>query len=177
MSEKKVLLLNASEEILKVIDWKKAVKLLLTGKVKRPYGYAETYEIVTTNGVYELPAAVMLIEYIHVKHTEFQPSRTNILRRDDWTCQYCGKRSKDKSVMTIDHIKPKSKGGDSGWTNLVCACTKCNQRKGNKSLKECNMSLSKKPKRPNIYAMKLVGVDENGKQLWSRWIGYTFESE
>lgn len=79
--------------------------------------------------------------------------------------------------MTVDHVKPKSKGGDSGWTNLVCACSKCNQRKGNKSLKECNMQLTRKPKRPNIYAMKLIGIDENGKQLWSRWIGYTFESD
>jgi len=176
MCKRQVLLLNASEEVLRIIDWKKAVKLIVSGRAKRPFGYDKTYQIETTSGTFVLPAAIMLVEYIRIPNDDFQPTRTNILRRDNWTCQYCGKKSRDKKLMTIDHVKPKSKGGDSGWTNLVCACIKCNQRKANMSLKKSGMKLKRSPKKPNVYAMKLVGLDHQGKELWSRWIGYHMES-
>ena len=138
-----VLLLNSSEEIIKVIDWKKAIKLLESGKAKKPYAYNKTYSM---------------------------PSRRNVFKRDNWTCQYCGFISKNPKSLTIDHVYPKCMGGGTQWTNLVTACPKCNSKKGNKLLKECGMKLKNKPTKPKRLALQLVGLDESGKELWSRWV-------
>jgi hypothetical protein len=72
-----------------------------------------------------------------------QPTRANILLRDDETCQYCGKRSRD---LTLDHILPRSRGGQSTWENLVACCKHCNGKKGNRLLKEVNMHLIRQPR-------------------------------
>jgi 5-methylcytosine-specific restriction endonuclease McrA len=72
-----------------------------------------------------------------------QPTRANILLRDDETCQYCGKRSRD---LTLDHIIPRSRGGQSTWENLVASCRSCNGKKGNRLLKEVNMRLLRPPR-------------------------------
>ena len=167
---KEVLLLNASEEILNIISWKKAVKLLESGRAKKPYNYSKTYSIKTSKGNYKLPAALVLVNYVVIPHNNFSPTRRNIFKRDNWTCQYCGFSSKNPKNLTIDHVHPQSKGGGTQWSNLVTACPKCNSRKGNKLLKECGLKLKRKPKKPNFYAMKLIGLDEHGKQIWSRWI-------
>ena len=73
-------------------------------------------------------------------------------------------------MLTIDHVHPRSKGGDSTWTNLTTACRECNSKKGNKTLKECNMILKQKPKKPKYYAFHLTGLDLDGKKIWERWI-------
>ena len=167
-----VLLLNASEEILKIINWKKAVQLLETGKARKPFGYKEKHKIRTVRGIYELPAAIGLVRYTRIpwKDTKIQPTRKNIFRRDNWTCQYCGYKSKDPKKLTIDHVHPKCLGGGHQWTNLVTACPKCNSKKSNKPLKQCGMKLITKPKKPTVYGLELVGIDENGKELWKRWL-------
>lgn len=57
--------------------------------------------------------------------------RFMILRRDAWTCQYCGRTAKDGATITLDHVVPLSKGGDWCWNNLVAACERCNTGKSN----------------------------------------------
>ena len=148
---KNVLLLNSSEEILQVIGWKKAIKLLENGKAKKPYNYNKSYSIRTIDGEYLLPAAIVLVRYVYLPYSEDMttPTRTNIFKRDKYTCQYCGYHSKNPKKLTIDHIHPKCKGGGTQWTNLTTACSSCNIKKGNKTLKECNMSLRNKPTKPN----------------------------
>jgi 5-methylcytosine-specific restriction endonuclease McrA len=169
--KRSVLLLNASEEVIKVISWKKAICLLESGRAKRPFAYKQNYKIKGVSGDYNLPAAIVLVRYVHIPYeSKMQPTRKNIFRRDNHTCQYCGHKSKDPSRLTIDHVHPKSKGGDSSWTNLVTACPKCNGKKSNYTLKECKMKLKSKPRKPSQYGLELVGLDENGKKLWSRWI-------
>ena len=86
-------------------------------------------------------------------------------------CQYCGFRSKDPKRLTVDHIHPKSRGGGHQWTNVVTACSGCNTKKGYSLLKECNMRLKKRPKKPSVWGLKLTGLDEHGRKLWKRWIG------
>ena len=78
------------------------------------------------------------------------PTRKNIFKRDDWTCQYCGIRIEDATKLTVDHVHPKCKGGDSSWTNLVTACPKCNMKKADKTLKESGFKLKRKPQKPII---------------------------
>ena len=170
--QRNVLLLNSSEEILKVISWKKAIKLIQTGKAKKPFNYSKSYSIRTIRGEYQLPAAIVLIRYVYVPHLEDSstPTRNNIFKRDNWTCQYCGVKSKNPKKLTIDHVYPKCKGGGTQWTNLVTACPKCNSKKSNKTLKEWGVKLKTKPQRPSFYKLQVVGIDETGQELWKRWI-------
>jgi hypothetical protein len=167
-----VLLLNSSEEVLRIINWKHAVKLLEGGKAKKPFGYNKNYDIKTSSGVYKLPAAIVLVRYVQIpwRDTQISPTRKNIFRRDDWTCQYCEYKSKDPKKLTVDHVHPKCLGGGYQWTNLVTACPACNVKKANNPLKKSGMKLLSKPKRPTVYGLELVGIYENGKELWKRWL-------
>lgn len=77
-------------------------------------------------------------------------SRTNLLKRDNHTCQYCGKTPPEISVkdMTIDHVYPRANGGRGGWLNCVAACFPCNSKKGKRTPEEANMTLLGKPFEP-----------------------------
>ena len=107
-TNRKVLLLNSSEEIIKIIDWKRAVGLIESGKAKRPFDYNEDYEIQTIGGIYKLPKAIVLITYTVIPYDDgrCQPTRKNIFKRDRFICQYCGFTSKFIKNLTIDHIHP-----------------------------------------------------------------------
>jgi 5-methylcytosine-specific restriction endonuclease McrA len=166
-----VLLLNASEEVLSIIDWKKAIRLIQSGKARAPHNYKEKYSVRTVKGDYTLPAAIVLVQYVHIPwDNDPQPTRKNVFRRDNWTCQYCGFRSKNPKTLTIDHVHPRSRGGDSSWTNLITSCESCNHSKSNKSLKESKMKLNYKPYKPSFCTLRLVGLDKHGKQIWRRWL-------
>jgi len=169
--DKKVLLLNASEEVLQVIDWRKAIKLLIKGKAKRPFAYKPTYEISTSSGKYNLPAVIVLVEYVYVPYVyEKTPTRKNIFNRDNWTCQYCGIKPETKQ-LTIDHVYPRCKGGGWQWTNLTTACACCNSKKANLTPKECGMYPKNKPIKPDCKQsiMRMVAMDKYGEILWERW--------
>ncbi len=170
MRDRKVLLLNASEEILKIIDWKRAVVLQLRGKAVAPFRKVKTYTIKGKDGDYDLPHVLMLTRYVHVPYKENIPSRLNIFARDKWTCQYCGKGTKNKSSLTIDHVMPKSRGGDSSWTNLTTACARCNTLKANKTPKECRMNLHKKPYRPTPLQVHFSRATSVILDSWTPWL-------
>lgn len=169
---RKVLLLNASEEIIKIIDWRRAVNLIESGKAKRPFDYNENYEIQTTSGVYKLPKAIILITYTFIPYDDnrCQPTRKNIFKRDKFTCQYCGFISKSIKNLTIDHVHPRCLGGGDQWENLVTACRKCNLDKGNKLLKECKVKLMHKPRKPKCYDIHILAISDDGKEIWKRWL-------
>ena len=171
---RKVLLLNASEEVLKVIGWKKAVRLLMNGKAKKPYNYKTEYHIPTPTGEHALPAAIVLVKYVYVgyKENEKTPSRRNIFNRDNWTCQYCGFKTKDPKKLTIDHVYPKCKGGGWQWTNLTTACSKCNSKKANMTPKQCGMRPKNKPVKPTDRQsiLRVVALSDDGLVIWDRWL-------
>jgi 5-methylcytosine-specific restriction endonuclease McrA len=90
-------------------------------------------------------------------------TRKNILRRDAYKCAYCGRSD---LPLTIDHVLPKSRGGNDSWENLVCACTLCNNRKGDRTLEEADMVLHNRPFKPShiMFIKHVVGkLDENWK--------------
>lgn len=78
------------------------------------------------------------------------PALTNysLFERDNHQCMYCGHFYKRRE-LTRDHILPKSRGGVDDWMNVVAACRRCNQFKGDKLLKNIDMSLIALPYRPN----------------------------
>ena len=101
-------------------------------------------ELRTTRDSFQFPSVIRLRSYIRLPYSKVVLSRRNVMRRDNFECQYCGK----KSALTIDHVIPKSRGGKDTWENLTTACERCNVKKGNKTPKEAQMPLLTKPYRP-----------------------------
>ncbi len=95
-----------------------------------------------------VPEIIVLVNYNEVRTKHKVPfSRVNLLKRDNYTCQYCGKKDKG-GKMTIDHINPRSRGGTTHWRNCVIACGPCNKRKGSRTLKDIGYRLLKQPSAP-----------------------------
>lgn len=138
-----VLVLNQDYQPLSICSVQRSMKLLFLDKAELLHDDAEK-ELRTIKESYQFPSVIRLRSYIRMPYTKVVLSRRNIMRRDNFTCQYCGK----KSDLTIDHVIPKSRGGEDVWENLTTACEKCNVKKGNKNPKEAGMPLRKKPYRP-----------------------------
>jgi 5-methylcytosine-specific restriction endonuclease McrA len=166
-----VLLLNASEEVISVIDWQKAINLLFSGKATKPYNYSHSYSIKTSSGVFELPAAIMLVNYVRIPFRKVGLTKKNIIKRDDAICQYCACKLNSKN-STVDHVLPKSRGGVNSWTNLVASCHPCNLRKGNRTPSEANMKLLRQPQAPGKDVVHIVLLDQHKNKLWERWLDY-----
>jgi 5-methylcytosine-specific restriction endonuclease McrA len=159
-----VLLLNASYEPLRLITVQRAVNLMLSGKVRAVEGIAARLR--TPRTVFEVPAVLSLKYSVNVPRRGVSYSRRAVLRRDGWTCIYCGAQPGDrqrggqasppkdrgralvKADFTVDHIIPRSRGGRSTWTNTACACYGCNQRKANRTPHEAGMALRFEPRLP-----------------------------
>ena len=140
-----MLILNQSYEPVSICSAKKAVVLLYLTKadiVAKKDGKV----IRSVSNSYPFPSVIRLSAFIRVPFKKIELSRKNILRRDDYYCQYCGKKTTE---LTIDHVIPKSRGGIDSWENLVSACISCNNKKGNRTPEEVNMPLIKKPTRPH----------------------------
>jgi len=146
--KKQVLLLNQDNTPLNVITIGKAFKLLSKDKVYPDFNSEEFYEVVSVSKIVKIPKILILKYYVKLPYKKAAPSRANILRRDQYSCQYCGIDLCDKTA-TVDHIVPRCKGGGSTWVNLVAACKDCNLHKGNRTPKEAKMELKTKPKEPS----------------------------
>lgn len=163
----KVLLLNASYEPLNVCSWKRAIVLLLKGKAVEVEHYDESY--ITPD--IPLPLVIRLQHYIKIPHKPIPLTRKNLMHRDNYTCQYCGKTGSD---MTVDHIFPKSRGGKDEWENVVVACLRCNVGKGNKTPEEAGLSMRTKPARPNNFAYFELSKQWNSAREFNTWEKYFY---
>ena len=162
---KKVLLLNSSYEPIMIIGAKRDVVLFFLDKVD----YVEETRICIRsekNKIF-LPSVIKLKTYIYMTFNKIPLTRKNILQRDNYTCQYCGKFSKN---ITIDHIVPKDKNGKDSWSNLVSACSKCNHLKSNRLLNDTSMTLLRKPSRPNHINFMQRFINED----YESWKPYLF---
>ena len=141
-----VLVLNSSLQPLSVIPERRLVVLLSKQKVTfvdESVRQLIEESIQARRLELERPVIVQLLANVRVPRLALQPTRSNILLRDDETCQYCGKRSRE---LTLDHVIPRSRGGTGTWENLVASCKSCNGKKGNRLLKEVNMRLLRQPR-------------------------------
>ena len=96
-------------------------------------------------------------------------SKKNILRRDNYTCQYCGHKSHN---LTVDHIIPKSRGGRASWTNMVVACKPCNLSKGNQTVVEAGMKLLRNPSKPEyyFYPLAIPSAPSTHMESWRKYL-------
>lgn len=143
----KVLALASNYEPLGVISWIRAVSLIYSNKVTTLEEYE--HEIRSPSVSIKAPAVVLFKNsYIGKKiKSSVRFSRKNVWMRDEGKCQYCHKIV-TLSNFTIDHVIPKTAGGQTCWDNVVTCCYSCNQRKGNKSLKDSGFLLNKIPRKP-----------------------------
>ena len=162
---RKVLVLNQSYEPLMVINAKRAIVLIIKEKVKMLEKYSESIRSVQNS--FDVPSVIRLNFYVHLKYKDIVLNRRNILKRDDYRCQYCAKQA---TPLTLDHIVPKNKGGKDSWENLVAACSKCNTRKGDTLLKHMDMKLLKKPRKPS----KLFQLQTYVNKKQDNWKQYLF---
>ncbi len=110
---------------------------------------------------YHLPAVVRLKQYIRpYLSLSVRLSRQNIFLRDNHTCQYCYSKFPEKK-LTVDHVVPLSKGGRNEWTNVVTACSKCNNRKGDKSPEKANLRLLSTPEKPRWLPNRDLELEDN----------------
>jgi len=166
-----VLVLNASYEPINVCAARRALVLVLKG-------VAMTEE---ENGHFlhaariamRVPSVIRLLEYRRIPHQSRALSRKNILLRDRNTCQYCSVVL-PSSELTLDHVIPRSRGGNSTWENLVACCHSCNRRKGNRMLNELDdMKLLKEPRSFSLHTsrqiMRMLG---RGDDRWRKYLFY-----
>lgn len=116
---------------------------------------------------FKVPEVITLFRYSKSPPTTVSFSRRNIFKRDDNTCQYCGIKPGTEE-LTIDHVIPRAKGGQTTWENCVLACVDCNSRKEDKLLKNTDMKLLKTPVQPRWtpqFACKTIRVENWRKFL------------
>ena len=139
-----VLVLNASYEPLNVCTVRRAHVLVFKGKAEVVEELGRPLRSAAAEFVW--PHVIRLLQYVRVpKSVQRKISRRALFARDSWRCQYCGA---DGGRLTLDHVVPRSRGGESVWENVVTSCAPCNLRKGNRTLEEAGMRLAKIPRAP-----------------------------
>jgi len=160
-----VLVLNANFEPLNVCPTKRAMGLILTGKANLVLNGRGVIRTVTKS--FPRPSIIQLGRMIKRPRRQVRLTKRELLRRDGYACQYCGKHA---PYMTIDHVIPRSRGGDHTWHNLVAACPSCNHRKGGRTLTEAHMNLFSKPAEPPSSAYYLFESHLENNQEWTPFI-------
>jgi 5-methylcytosine-specific restriction endonuclease McrA len=159
-----VLVLNANFEPVNVCDMRRAVGLIMSEKAAMVVNGRG--EIKTISSSFPRPSVIRLEKMINRPRPQLKLTRREVFRRDNSTCQYCGKKTSD---LTIDHVVPRHAGGKHIWTNVVAACPACNHRKGGRRLDETNMRLLRLPAEPPTSAHYIFGrhLAEN-----TEWLNY-----
>jgi 5-methylcytosine-specific restriction endonuclease McrA len=138
----RALVLNASHQPLAVVTARRAVVLVLKDKA----------EVIVSNGMIfrseryalEAPSVLRLRYFVKVPYRAQAPlTRRAVFARDGWSCQYCG-----AAAENLDHIVPRSRGGEHSWENVVAACRRCNSKKENRRPEDAGLRLLRRPFAP-----------------------------
>lgn len=160
-----VLVLNANFEPIHVCDLRRAMGLILAEKASLVLNGRG--EVKTVHAVFPRPSVIRLQKMISRPRPHIKLTRREVLRRDSYTCQYCGKHSLD---LTIDHVRPRHMGGPHIWTNVVAACPACNHKKGGRTLDEAGMHLMRVPKEPPTTARYVFGRNLSEYTEWEPFL-------
>ena len=167
---KPVLVLNSSYEPINICAVRRALVLILKG-VAYPEEFSANL-LHSARAVMKLPSVIRLLEYRRIPHQTRALSRKNILMRDRYTCQYCQKVL-PSGELTLDHVMPRSRAGETTWENLVACCHRCNNRKGNRTPEEAGMRLVRAPRPFSLHTsrhlMRLLGKSDD---QWRKYLFY-----
>ena len=139
-----VLILNQNYQPLNVCNTKRAIVLLDLGKAELMQD--SVGQINTVSKAFNIPSIIRLHRMVKIPIHGRRLSRIGVFVRDNHTCQYCGTYSK---TLTLDHVTPRSKGGQHDWNNVVSACKRCNHHKGGRTPEQAKIELLAIPFVPN----------------------------
>jgi 5-methylcytosine-specific restriction endonuclease McrA len=165
-----VLVLNATYEPINVTAARRAVVLVLKG-------VATTEEengsfVHSARVAIRIPSVIRLTHFRRIPYQTRALSRKNILLRDRYTCQFCG-RVLPASELTLDHVVPRSRGGHTDWDNLVACCHFCNNLKGDRLPEEAGIRLQRPPRPFTLHTsrqlMRMMGKSD---ERWRKYLFY-----
>ena len=160
----KVLILNQDFSAIAVCTVTKAFLLVYLEKAEL-VSKANGSVLRTVSTVYPVPSVIRLQRYVKVPYYGIALSRHNVLRRDNFLCQYCG----TSRNLTLDHLLPRSRGGENSWYNIVTACSRCNSRKGDRTPEEAGLKLLRNPSRPSLYTFLQQHLNDSN-QDWQMYL-------
>ncbi|MCI0453657.1 MAG: HNH endonuclease [Candidatus Dadabacteria bacterium] len=181
-----VLVLNRYFFPITVTSVKRAFVMLYCGAAKAVAGNYQTFDfeswaeisaikdkdaIKTVSRVIRIPRVIVLLRYDHMPRKEAKFNRINIFRRDEDSCQYCGKKYQ-RSELTIDHVIPRSLGGRSMWENVVCCCMVCNRKKGGRTPEAARMRLIGRPKKPVWSPLSNISLRAVRYKEWEPFLSF-----
>jgi 5-methylcytosine-specific restriction endonuclease McrA len=165
-----VLVLNSSYEPINVCAARRALVLVLKG-VAAAEEHASAH-VHSARQAMRVPSVIRLLEYRRIPMQARSLSRKNILMRDRYTCQYC-QRTFSSNELTLDHVVPRSRAGETTWENLVACCHPCNNRKGNRTPEEAGLRLARAPRPFSLHTsrhlMRLLGKSDD---QWRKYLFY-----
>ena len=163
---RRVLLLNVTYEPLTTVGLRRAVCLVLGGKAEVVHDDAAGAILHAATVALVTPSVIRLSRYVRVPYRNRVPlTRAALMRRDNYRCAYCGRRAE-----TIDHVIPRSRGGQHVWENCVASCTICNHQKADRLLEELGWTLAVPPVVPRGAHWRLVGAHHDGDPQWAAYL-------
>ena len=131
--------------------------------------------VATVNFDIAVPRIIRLLFYDRLPRSEVKFNRRNIFARDCNCCQYCGKRF-PTTELSLDHVVPRSAGGGATWENIVCACMRCNVKKGGRTPKQAHMALIQKPVKPRRNPLIHVHLGYDRYRSWKQFLDHAYWS-
>ena len=131
--------------------------------------------VTTVNFHVAVPRIIRLLFYDRLPRSEIKFNRRNIFARDQNRCQYCGKRF-PTSELSLDHVVPRTLGGKATWENIVCACTRCNVKKGGRTPKQAGMNLFKEPVKPKHSPLVHIHLGTDRYSSWRQFLDHAYWS-
>jgi len=122
-----------------------------------------------------VPRVVRLLFYDRLHRQNVTLNRRNIFARDRSRCQYCG-RHLPTHELSLDHIIPRSRGGETTWENMVCACVKCNIKKGGRPPTEAGMRLITPPIKPKCSPVININIHDGRYRSWKQFLDHAYWS-
>jgi len=136
----------------------------------------ETHDWVrTVSFEIRVPRVIRLVAYDKLPRERVQFNRRNLFARDENRCQYCGRRF-PTTELSLDHVVPRMQGGRTTWTNVVCACTNCNKRKGGRTPDEASMRLIRLPVEPRRSPVIRMKLRSGRYQSWKAFLDNAYWS-
>ncbi|MFN4261265.1 MAG: HNH endonuclease [Gemmataceae bacterium] len=129
----------------------------------------------TVNSQIQVPRVIRLYTYEKLPKQTVKFNRRNIFARDNNQCQYCGKKF-PTTELSLDHVVPRSQGGQTTWENIVCACVSCNVRKGGRTPWQAHMSLIRKPDKPKRSPLLNLKMTHRKYQSWKTFLDTAYWS-
>lgn len=165
----RTLVLDLGYQPHRIVSWQRAMTMIFQQKAE----VVENYDEIVYHGrtfVLKMPAVVRLLQKVSRKKV-VRFSRINVLTRDNWTCQYCGRKLPTRK-LNYDHVIPRSQGGKTVWENIVTSCIPCNAQKADKTPHQAGMRLHKQPYKPTSLPVVAFHVDmsESLPEQWASWI-------